>query len=131
MSANKLPKWSYQLKQEINDLVVDQDAKQTFLDDLELWLQFRSNYIKNSILKKHGLNRKHRLQGRPKTPEHRAKLSEANKGCLNKHLAKPIHIAGKEFLSIREASRQTNIGHTTILYRLRSKKRLDYYYLDD
>lgn len=131
MATHKLPAWTYQLKQEIENLVENQETKQTFLEDIELWLHFRQNYIRNSIINKYGLNRKHPLTGRPKTPEHRAKLSKANKGCLNTHLAKPVHIEGQEFSSIREASRQTNIGHTTILYRLNNKKRLDYYFLDD
>ena len=127
ITNNPLPKWSHQLKQEIEELVANQETKQAFLDDLELWLQFRWNYIKNSILAKMP---KHKLQGRPKTAEHRAKLSEANKGCPNKHLAKSIHLEGQDFSSIREASRATNIGHTTILYRVRNRNRLDYYYLD-
>ena len=126
--SKPLPKWSYELKHEIEELVTNPETQQMFLEDLELWLSFRTNYIRKSILSRLP---QHGLTNRPKTPEHRKKLSEANKGCLNTHLAKPIHIEGQEFNSIREASRQTNIGHTTILYRIRNKKRLDYFYLNE
>lgn len=126
LHSKPLPKWSYELKQEIEELVTNQETQQMFLENLELLLSFRANYIRNNLIARLP---KSALSGRPKTPEHRRKLSEANKGCQNTHLAKPIHLEGKEFCSIREASRQTNIGVTTILYRVRSKKRLDYYYL--
>lgn len=58
--------------------------------------------------------------GKPKTPEHRKKLSEANKGSKPSNIVK-IEINSIVFESITDASRKTGINISTLRNRIKSK----------